>query len=273
MAGENKQIYQLTTGEFTGESLVPFEVPNPDPTTVDEKPKVTRKGSGDAIAEFVAKVQEFQTDLETDSKTLIGSINEVNDGLSDRNNALNHLSTLANTDLDTFNTTETLGAYWCSEGNTHIPQAWGVLEVFKSGGVTNQRFTAHGARKVWSRQYVNSAWTDWILQANGRTNVTITRATGVSTSVPLINAYRRGNTVILALAQQLPAGTYKSALNGGIWKVSPTPIGQVFSLCAFASGTSSVTVLANGNIGFNGDVTINSPTYVIGELTFFTDGD
>lgn len=80
MAGENKQIYQLTTGEFTGESLVPFEVPNPDPTTVDEKPKVTRKGSGDAIAEFVAKVQEFETDLETDNKTIIGAINELKEG-------------------------------------------------------------------------------------------------------------------------------------------------------------------------------------------------
>lgn len=77
MAGESKQIYQLTSGTFNGSSLVPFEVPNTDSSTSAERPYITRKTTGDEVSEFVAKTQEFETDLETDSKTIIGAINEL----------------------------------------------------------------------------------------------------------------------------------------------------------------------------------------------------
>ena len=82
MAGESKQIYQLTSGTFNGSSLVPFEVPNTDSSTSAERPYITRKTTGDEVSEFVAKTQEFETDLETDSKTIIGAINEVKGSLS-----------------------------------------------------------------------------------------------------------------------------------------------------------------------------------------------
>lgn len=77
MAGESKQIYQLTSGTFNGSSLVPFEVPNTDPSSSAERPYITRKTTGDEVSEFVAKTQEFETDLETDDKTIIGAINEL----------------------------------------------------------------------------------------------------------------------------------------------------------------------------------------------------
>lgn len=80
MAGELKQIYQLNNGIFNGSSLVPFEVPNTDPLTSAEKPYITRKTTGDAVSEFVAKTQEFETDLQTDDKTIIGAINELKEG-------------------------------------------------------------------------------------------------------------------------------------------------------------------------------------------------
>lgn len=80
MAGESKQIYQLTSGTFNGSSLVPFEVPNTDSSTSAEKPYITRKTTGDEVSEFVAKTQEFETDLETDNKTIIGAINELKEG-------------------------------------------------------------------------------------------------------------------------------------------------------------------------------------------------
>lgn len=80
MAGESKQIYQLTNGTFNGSSLVPFEVPNTDSSTSAERPYITRKTTGDEVSEFVAKTQEFETDLETDNKTIIGAINELKEG-------------------------------------------------------------------------------------------------------------------------------------------------------------------------------------------------
>lgn len=264
MAGENKQIYQLTTGEFTGESLVPFEVPNPDPTTVDEKPKVTRKGSGDAIAEFVAKVQEFQTDLETDSKTLIGAINEVNDGLSDRNNALFHSATLENTDFDTLRTSDKFGIYWCSTGNTHAPQPWGILEVFGSGGVINQRFTAHGGQKVWYREFINNAWIDWVLQTNERTDTSVVRYSGVSTNVPLPQVSRSGNVVIVHFVQQYPSGTYSN-----LFTISPKPSSDQHAYVNLAGTNTLIRVNTGGTIAFNNSVTTNGG-YLIGQLVYIT---
>lgn len=80
MAGESKQIYQLTSGTFNGSSLVPFEVPNTDSSSSAERPYITRKTTGDEVSEFVAKTQEFETDLETDNKTIIGAINELKEG-------------------------------------------------------------------------------------------------------------------------------------------------------------------------------------------------
>lgn len=80
MAGESKQIYQLTSRTFNGSSLVPFEVPNTDPSTSAENPYVTGKTTGNEVSEFVAIKQEYETDLETDSKTIIGAINELKEG-------------------------------------------------------------------------------------------------------------------------------------------------------------------------------------------------
>lgn len=77
MAGESKQIYQLTNGTFNGSSLVPFEVPNTDPSTSTDRPYITRKTTGDEVSEFVAKTQEFETDLQTTDKHIIGAINEL----------------------------------------------------------------------------------------------------------------------------------------------------------------------------------------------------
>lgn len=83
MAGESKQIYQLTSGTFNGSSLVPFEVPNTDPSTSTDRPYITRKTTGDEVSEFVAKTQEFETDLQTTDKHIVGAINEVNSKKAD----------------------------------------------------------------------------------------------------------------------------------------------------------------------------------------------
>lgn len=77
MAGESKQIYQLTTKEFDGNVLVPFDTPNTDPSTQAQKPYVSGKASGDAVADFIANTEEYATDLDTEAKTITGAINEL----------------------------------------------------------------------------------------------------------------------------------------------------------------------------------------------------
>lgn len=332
MAGESKQIYQLTSGTFNGSSLVPFEVPNTDPSSSAEKPYITRKTTGDEVSEFVAKTQEFETDLQTEEKTIIGAINELKEGgggnadkveltqaeydelseeekhngklyfitdgqagggasiddniistdttwssekindelverdnsITDRNNALFHSATLENTDLDTLRTSDKFGIYWCSTGNTHIPQPWGILEVFGSGGVINQRFTAHGGQKVWYREFINNAWIDWVLQTNERTDTSVVRYSGVSTSVPLPQVSRSGNVVIVHFVQQYPSGTYSN-----LFTISPKPSSDQHAYANLAGTNTLIRVNTGGTIAFNNSVTTNGG-YLIGQLVYIT---
>lgn len=165
MAGESKQIYQLTSGTFNGSSLVPFEVPNTDPSTSTDSPYITRKTTGDEVSEFVAKTQEFQTDLETASKTLIGAINEVNTNKAD---SLMKGSLSSGTDL---NDIKNIGVYWVPRGGiTNAPtSAYGVLEVFKAASTSNiiQRFTQYGDNNTatqydtYIREFTNGQWYQW----------------------------------------------------------------------------------------------------------------
>lgn len=83
MAGENKQINELSTRTFDGNSLVPFDLPNTDPSTQAQKPYVTGKCNGYDVADFIANTEEYTTDLDTTAKTITGAINELNTGKAD----------------------------------------------------------------------------------------------------------------------------------------------------------------------------------------------
>lgn len=73
----NKQIYELTTRTFDGDSLVPFDTENTDPSTQAEKPYLSSKTRGDSIADFIANEEQYSNDLTTEDKTLTGAINEL----------------------------------------------------------------------------------------------------------------------------------------------------------------------------------------------------
>lgn len=94
----------------------------------------------------------------------------------------------------------------------------------------------------------------------------ITRASGVSSSVPLPGISRRGNVVIIHFATLIPAGTYNN-----IYKVTPAPIEQQHCLCSFNNSSYSITVLSDGTVKFNNPVTINSAQYIIGQIVYLTD--
>lgn len=106
---------------------------------------------------------------------------------------------------------------------------------------------------------------DALLDELNATSTSISRYTGVSTSVPLPAVSRRGKIVIIHFAHLLPAGTY---LN--IWNVSPTPASQQHAIVSLGSDMRIITVLNTGVVKFNNSITINNDSYVIGQIVYNT---
>ena len=121
MAGESKQIYQLTTKEFDGNVLVPFDTPNTDPSTQAQKPYISGKASGDAVADFIANTEEYATDLDTTAKTITGAINELHAINGYNYDAYDDTATYAVGDLCIYNNT----LYKCTTAIT-TAEAWNV---------------------------------------------------------------------------------------------------------------------------------------------------
>ena len=97
------------------------------------------------------------------------------------------------------------------------------------------------------------------------TSTSISRYSGVSSSVPLPAISRRGKIVIIHFAHQLPAGTYTN-----IWNVTPAPASQQHALVAIGNSWTIMAVTAAGVVKFNNSVTINSDQYVIGQIIYNT---
>ena len=74
----NKQISDLQARTFDGDSIIPHDVENTDPSTMSQKPYLTGSATGHAVADFVGNGEEFTTDLDTVDKHLTGAINELN---------------------------------------------------------------------------------------------------------------------------------------------------------------------------------------------------
>lgn len=119
MAGESKQIYQLTTKEFDGNVLVPFDTPNTDPSTQAQKPYVSGKASGNAVADFIANTEEYTTDFDTTAKTITGAINEHHSVIGYNYDAYDDTATYSVGDLCIYNNT----LYKCTTAIT-TAEAW-----------------------------------------------------------------------------------------------------------------------------------------------------
>ena len=117
MAGENKQIYQLTSRTFDGDSIIPFDRPNTDPSTMAEKPYLSGNCNGHDVTDFVANTEEYTTDLDTTAKTITGAINELNGSIGV--DAYDDTATYAVGDLCIYNNT----LYKCTTAIT-VAEAW-----------------------------------------------------------------------------------------------------------------------------------------------------
>ena len=122
-----------------------------------------------------------------------------------------------------------------------------------------------GVKKDGTRYYSVDDKTEFRKAINTET-ASITRQSGVSTSVPIPNIERRGNVVIIHFAHQFPAGTYYQLYN-----VLPLPTGNEHALVDMGGDKDLITLLTNGTMRFNNSKTFNSSTYVIGQIVYLTD--
>ena len=76
--GLGKMIHELVTRTFGGSVYVPFDILNTDPSTMQDKPYVSGKCTGDDVAMFVATQEQYTQSLTTEAKTLSGAVNELN---------------------------------------------------------------------------------------------------------------------------------------------------------------------------------------------------
>lgn len=159
------------------------------------------------------------------------------------------------------------GIYWVAKTQwSDMPKGtYGFLEV--NGGL--QRFTPYstsGTGEIYVRIYANSTWTPW-KRVPSLTSCSITRHSGVSSSVPVPTITRRNDLVIIHFVLLIPAGTYTN-----LWDVTPAPTMTEHACVIVGNGQNAIKVETNGVVAFNNSTTITgSGSYLIGQLVYATE--
>lgn len=205
-------------------------------------------------------VKPSASDIPYDSSLSVkGKIDEVNEA---RYQIKSYNTSIP---VDNMHGNDYSGVYWMTKPNwSGMPSAsYGYLEVV--GNL--QKFYPYvpsGRADIYVRMFINNTWNAW-KRTSSLSDASITRASGVSSSVQLPGITRRGNVVIIHFATMLPAGTYYN-----LYKVSPVPTEQQHCIVSF-NGSNSMTILSDGTVRFSNSVTTNSSQYIIGQLVYLTD--
>lgn len=158
------------------------------------------------------------------------------------------------------------GLYWMDKTSwSGMPQgSYGYLEV--CGNL--QKFYPYGGTglaELYVRMYANAVWNSW-KRVQSTSNASITRQSGVSSSVPIPDIDRRGNVVIISFAHQFPAGTYYQ-----LYDVSPKPIRSEYAIVDHGTNTTVIDLFTNGTMRFKTSMTFTANQYVLGQLVYLTD--
>ena len=104
------------------------------------------------------------------------------------------------------------------------------------------------------------------------TTCSISIGSSMPSTFPVPNISRRGNTVVIRLSIELPAGSYTASQV--LWNYTPLMAdlpALVFPV--YGSGeVNLIKILPNGTITINANKTFNANTWLIGEAVFLTDG-
>ena len=104
------------------------------------------------------------------------------------------------------------------------------------------------------------------------TSCSIARGSTMPGTFPVPQISRRGNTVVIRLAIELPAGSYTTSQV--LWNYSPAMVDfPALTFPVYGSGeVNLIKILPDGTITMNNNKTFNANTWLIGEAVFLTDG-
>ena len=104
------------------------------------------------------------------------------------------------------------------------------------------------------------------------TSCSIARGSTMPGTFPVPQISRRGNTVIIRVAIELPAGSYTTSQV--LWNYSPAMVDfPALTFPVYGSGeVNLIKILPDGTITMNNNKTFNANTWLIGEAVFLTDG-
>ena len=232
-----KSIHEFLAGSADNGSL--FLVDEPDANA--SSGYVTRQVSMTDIGSQVNNGIDYTQDLDTDSKKPIGAINELHDSIG--------------ADVYSTNTSYTAGMY-CIHNNTLYRCVSPTSGAWDSSKWEAKTITSLIESKADSSDVDNSS-------------VTIARKSGVSSSVYLPTAVRRGHVITILFDGSLIAGSYNSVTNGGTWEIDPKPRAKTTSFVN-CDGMKGLAVMPDGTVGFYSNATIGSNSTIVGSITYIT---
>ena len=246
----NKQIYELTTRTFDGDSLLPISVENPDSSTATEYPQLTGKTSGNALSDFVANSQQYATDLDTESKTITGAINELHSSIGA--NTYNTSSTYNKGDIVIYNGT----LYACKDNS--VTGAWDAtkwddttLQPKTDNTLATTDKTVVGAINELKSDMPIASEMGGLTAQTGVTNLnggSVKMGNGrfINHNINITSAFSANQKLIqLANSTDYPSGNKYLVLIGGgnLYKLTLSNTGGIFATATIPTGE----YIINGN--------------------------
>lgn len=102
------------------------------------------------------------------------------------------------------------------------------------------------------------------------TTISATKGSTMSASFPATPSAltRCGAFVTVQFGQQLPAGTYTA--NDTLWTITPAPRNIARAIVQTGAYYNVINILGTGEIRFNGTITFENPSWLIGQISYIT---
>lgn len=243
-----RAIHEFTTGEVEATTLLLGDFVDLDA----QSGYTTYKASVSDIGEVILEDIEYTQDLATVDKTIIGAINENKSVIGYSYDAYDATTAYSKDDLCIYNNV----LYKAKQATTgNLPTNTTYWEQTSIADEIGRIDTALSEK-------ANASDVD-------NSTVTITRKSGVSSSVYLPSAVRRGHVITILFDGSLIAGTYNSVSSGGTWEIDPKPRAKTTSFVN-CDGMKGAAVMPDGTVGFYSNTNISSTSTIVGSITFIT---
>lgn len=261
--------------------------------------KSTYKATMTLLGTFFNKILQYSADLTTTDKTIIGAINEINAGGGGGGAVILYGTTAPASSLGSDGnlyvqyTEGTGGASdvvdalyakidgeWCEVSTKQVQSDWSQSDNTKVDYIKNKPtiYSSGDALPITSgsatttKGYVDTHFENDRTRLTKLENTTVSATKGatMSASFPAVPSAitRCGAMVTVQFGQQFPAGTYTA--NDTLWTMTPAPRNIARAIVQTGAYYNVINILGTGEIRFNGTITFESPSWVIGQLTYIT---